>query len=138
VADRKNKPTDAGVKAFLDAVADPKRKADCQALVRLMRAITRSEPVLWGASVIGFGSYTYTFPSGRTADRFTLGFSPRKKDISVFVTPSLSGFGDLLSKLGPHKCGKACLYLSALGEVDAKVFKELLTRAAAKSNGSGG
>jgi Domain of unknown function (DU1801) len=138
VADRKNQPTDAGVKAFLDAVPDPKRKADCLALVKLMRAVTGAEPVLWGASTVGFGAYTYTYPSGRTADWFTLGFSPRKKDISVYVTRSLSGFGDLLAKLGPHKCGKACLYLGSLGDVDAKVFKELLTRAAAKSNGTGG
>ena len=106
--------------------------------MKLMRAITGAEPVLWGASVVGFGSYTYTYPSGRTAARYALGFSPRKKDISVFVTASLSGFGDLLGRLGPHKSGKACLYLGSLGDVDAKVFKELLTRAAAKTNGTAG
>ena len=132
----KTQPTDVSVKAFLDAITDPKRKADCQAIIKLMKGITKAEPVLWGASIIGFGKFTYTYPSGRTADWFLLGFSPRKKDLSLYVTPSLSGFGDLLSKLGPHKCGKACLYVNNLEDVDAKVLKDLLTRATKQANGS--
>lgn len=135
MAELKTKQTDASVKAFLDAVTDPQRKADCQAIIKLMKGITKAEPVLWGASIIGFGTFTYTYPSGRTADWFMLGFSPRKKDISLYVTPSLSGFGDLLTKLGPHKCGKACLYVNNLADVDAKVLKELLTRASKVKNG---
>lgn len=136
MAELKTKPTDTNVKAFLDAVTDPQRKADCQAVIRLMKGITKAEPVLWGASIIGFGNFTYTYPSGRTADSFLLGVSPRKKDLSLHVTPSLSGFGDLLAKLGPHKCGKACLYVNTLADVDAKVLKELLTRATRQANGS--
>jgi len=136
VAALKTQPTDVSVKAFLDAITDPKRKADCQAIIKLMKGITKAEPVLWGASIIGFGKFTYTYPSGRTADWFLLGFSPRKKDLSLYVTPSLSGFGDLLSKLGPHKCGKACLYVNNLEDVDAKVLKDLLTRATKQANGS--
>ncbi len=128
-------PTDMGVKAFLAAVTDPKRKADCQAAIRLMKGITKAEPVLWGASVIGFGSHTATSPSGRTTARYLIGVSPRKKDLSLYVMPSLSGFGDLLAKLGPHKCGKACLYVKELADVDAKVLKELLTRAVKQANG---
>ena len=131
----KTQPTDVSVKAFLDAITDPKRKADCQAIIKLMKGITKAEPVLWGASIIGFGKFTYTYPSGRTADWFLLGFSPRKKDLSLYVTPSLSGFGDLLAKLGPHKCGKACLYVNNLEDVDAKVLKDLLTRATKQANG---
>ena len=56
MAELKTKPTDAGVKAFLDAVIDPKRKADCQALIKLMKGITKAEPVLWGASIIQAGA----------------------------------------------------------------------------------
>jgi hypothetical protein len=123
------KPADAGVKAFLDTVTDAKQKADCQTLLKLMKGITGDEPTLWGASMIGFGSYTYSYPSGRTADWFLIGFSPRKKDLTVYVMPRLSGMGDLLAKLGPHRCGKSCLYVGSLAEVDAKVLKELLTRA---------
>jgi hypothetical protein len=135
VPDRKTTATDVGVKAFLDSVADPKRKADCQAILKLMKGITNAEPVLWGASIVGFGEYTYTYPSGRTADWFVLGFSPRKKDISLYVMPTLSGYGDLLTKLGPHKLGKACLYVNALADVNPKVLKELLTRAVKQANG---
>ena len=135
MAELKSKATDADVKAFMAAVVDPKRKADCQALIKLMKGITRTEPVLWGASIVGFGTHTYRFPSGRTVDRYVVGFSPRKKDLSLYVMPSLSGFGDLLTKLGPHRCGKACLYVTSLADVDAKVLKELLTRAVKQANG---
>lgn len=128
-------PTDMGVKAFLAAVADPKRKADCQAVIRLMKGITGAEPVLWGASVIGFGSHTAVSASGRATDGFLLGVSPRKKDLSLYVMPGLSGCGDLLTKLGPHKCGKACLYVQSLADVDGKVLKELLKRAVKMANG---
>jgi hypothetical protein len=101
-----------------------------------MKGITGAEPVLWGASVIGFGSHTATSPSGRTSDAFLLGVSPRKKDLSLYVMPGLSGFGDLLTRLGPHKCGKQCVYVNSLADVDAKVLKELLTRAVKQANGA--
>jgi hypothetical protein len=135
VADPKTKPTTDSVKAFLDSIPDAKRKADCQAVARLMRTVTKADPVLWGPSIVGFGKHTFTYPSGRTVEWFLIGFSPRKKDLSVYVTPSLSGYGDLLARLGPHKCGKACLYVTALADVDAKVLKELLTRAVKQANG---
>jgi hypothetical protein len=135
VAEPKLDAPDAGVKAFLAAVTDPKRKADCQALIRLMKGVTSAEPVLWGASIVGFGAHSYRLPSGRAVDKFVVGFSPRKKDLSLYVMPSLSGFGDLLSKLGPHRCGKACLYVDTLADVNPKVLKELLTRAVKQANG---
>lgn len=135
MAEPKTKPTDVSVKSFLDGVADAKRKADCQAVLKLMKGITKAEPVMWGTSIVGFGDYTYTYPSGRTGDWFVLGFSPRKKDLTLYVMPSLSKSGDLLAKLGPHKLGKACLYLNSLADVDQKVLKELLTRAAKQANG---
>ncbi len=129
MADPKTNSTDAGVKALLAAVTDPGRKADCQAVIKLMKGITKAEPTLWGASVIGFGTHTTTTAGGRTNGTYLIGVSPRKKDLSVFITPGLSGCADLLTKLGPHKLGKACLYVQALSDVDAKVLKELLTRA---------
>jgi hypothetical protein len=135
VAEPKTKPTAAGVKDFLAAVADPTRKADCQAVLKLMKGITKAEPVMWGPSIVGFGAMTYTYPSGRTGEWFVLGFSPRKKDLTLYVGTGLSGFGDLLAKLGEHKCGKACLYVNKLADVDPKVLKELLTRAAKQAAG---
>ena len=133
MAEPKTQPTAGSVKAFLDAIADPARKADCQALVKLMKGVTKAEPVLWGANIVGFGSYQYSYPSGRTADWFLLGFSPRKKDISVYVLPGLAGMADVLTRLGPHKMGKGCLYLNNLADIDAKALKELLARAAAQA-----
>ena len=135
MTDRKKPPTDGGVKAFLAAVTDPDRRADCLAVMRLMRGITKAEPTLWGASVIGFGSHTAVSASGRTSDSFLIGVSPRRKDLSLYVMPGLSGCGDLLTRLGPHKLGKTCVYVKALADVDAKVLKELLTRAVKQAAG---
>ena len=135
MADPMTKPTGASVKHYLAAIPDPARKADCLAVARLMKGLTKAEPVLWGTSIVGFGSHAFVYPSGRTTDWFLLGFSPRKKDLSLYITPSLSGFGDLLTKLGPHKCGKACLYVNSLADLDAKVLKELLRRAVKQATG---
>lgn len=135
MAEPKTKPTEVSVKSFLDGVADPGRKADCQAVLKLMRGLTGAEPVMWGTSVVGFGEYTYTTPGGRTGEWFVLGFSPRKKDLTLYVVPGLSKSGDLLAKLGPHKLGKACLYLNSLADVDVKVLKQVLVRAVSQANG---
>ena len=133
MAGLKTKPTEASVKAFLDGVTDPRRKADCQAVLKLMKGITKAEPTLWGTSIVGFGKYAYKTPGGRKGEWFVLGFSPRKKDLTLYVVPGLSGSGELLAKLGPHKLGKAYLYLNTLADVDPKVLKELLTRAVKKA-----
>jgi hypothetical protein len=138
VADRNKLPKDLGVKAYLDGIADPKRKADCQALLRLMKSVTKSEAVLWAASVVGFGTGTYTYPSGRTMEWLLIGFSSGKKDLTIHITPSLGGCADLLARLGPHKQGKSCIYISALAAVNTKALKELLTRVVTTHNGSGG
>jgi hypothetical protein len=128
-SDPKMVPTSADVDAFLEAVPDENRRADAHALLKLMRSVTGEPPVMWGPSIVGFGSYHYRYESGRTGDARLAGFSPRKANLVVYL---VGGFEDrypkLLRRLGPHKTGKACLYLKRLGDVDLDVLRQLIER----------
>ncbi|HEY6414721.1 MAG TPA: DUF1801 domain-containing protein, partial [Acidimicrobiales bacterium] len=119
----------ADVVAFIDAVPDEHRRSDARELCELMRSVTGEPPVMWGPSIVGFGSYHYRYESGRTGDAPLTGFSPRKANLVVYL---VGGFEDrypkLLDKLGPHKTGKACLYLKRLGDIDVDVFRQLVER----------
>jgi Domain of unknown function (DU1801) len=122
-------PTSADVDAFIDAVPNENRRSDARQLCELMRSATGEPPVMWGPSIVGFGSYHYRYESGRTGDAPLAGFSPRKANLVVYL---VGGFEDrypkLLDKLGPHKTGKACLYLKRLGDVDLDVLRQLVER----------
>jgi hypothetical protein len=122
-------PTPAAVDAFLEAVPDDRRRADAHILVELMRSVTGEPPVMWGPSIVGFGSYHYRYESGRTGDAPLAAFSPRKANLVVYL---VGGFEDryarLLEQLGPHTTGKACLYLKRLGGVDLDALRQLVER----------
>ena len=126
----KTQPTRADVDAFLDSVA-PARRPDADTLVAMMTAATGERPVMWGDSIIGFGSYHYRYESGREGDTCLLGFSPRKDEFSIYLTgvyfPENAGrTAALLSRLGKHRMGKACLYVKKLADIDAGVLRELM------------
>jgi Domain of unknown function (DU1801) len=122
-------PTSADVDAFIDAVPNEHRRSDVRELCELMRSVTGEPPVMWGPSIVGFGSYHYRYESGRSGDAPLAGFSPRKANLVVYL---VGGFEDrypkLLDKLGPHTTGKACLYLKRLGDVDLDVLRQLVER----------
>src|SRR3954463_7210598 len=104
-------PTSADVDAFLEAVPDKNRRADAHALCELMRSVTGEPPVMWGPSIVGFGSYEDRYESGRTGEAPLVGFSPRKANLVVYLVGGFEGrYPKLLDKLGPHTIGKACLY----------------------------
>ena len=121
----KTKPTDASVSEFL-ARQDGARRADCEAIVRMMEAATGERAQMWGDAIVGFGRYAYTNSSKKTAEWPIVGFSPRKNDLTLYITPGFDGFTELMAKLGKHKVGKSCLYLKALADVDAKVLRKLI------------
>ncbi len=122
-------PTPADVDAFIDQVPNEHRRSDARALCELMRSVTGEPPVMWGPSIVGFGSYRYRYESGRTGDAPLAGFSPRKANLVVYL---VAGFEDrypkLLAELGPHTTGKACLYLKRLRDVDLDVLRQLVAR----------
>lgn len=128
MAEPKTKRTDASVAAFLEAVEDPRRREDARAVLALMKRITGEEPRMWGPSIVGFGSYTYTYASGQTGDWPIAGFSPRKQALTLYLMPGFEKDAALLKRLGKHKTGKSCLYLNRLADVDAGVLEELVRR----------
>lgn len=97
-----------------------------------MRRATGAEPRMWGPEMVGFGEYHYRYESGREGDWFLAGFSPRKKELSVYVMAGFEGYADLLARLGRHKTGKSCLYLRSLADVDLGVLEELVRQSAAE------
>jgi hypothetical protein len=130
LAELKTRPNEKSVEEFLAAV-DPGRQEDCRALVELMREVTGEEPVMWGPSIIGFGSYHYRYASGREGDWFLTGFSPRKRDLTLYIMAGFSKYEELLARLGKHKKGKSCLYVKKLADVDPAVLRELVERSVA-------
>lgn len=131
MADLKTKPTEASVTEFLDGVADEARRRDCLALVDLMRRATGAQPTMWGPSIVGFGRYHYKYESGREGDWFLTGFSPRARDLTLYIMAGFSRYETLLARLGRHKTGKSCLYVKRLADVDLSVLDELVTTSVA-------
>jgi hypothetical protein len=127
MADNKNKQNEGDVLAFLNSVEHPKRKEDSFAIMDMMKEITGEEPKIWGKSMVGFGSYHYTYASGREGDWFITGFSPRKQNMSLYIMPGFERYDELMEKLGKHKTGKSCLYINKLEDVDIEILKELIT-----------
>jgi Domain of unknown function (DU1801) len=126
VAGQKTRPTDADVDAFLDSVADERRRDEARTVCRLMQEVTGEEPVLWGTAIVGFGSVPLRYASGRELDWPVVGFSPRKAATTLYLMDGFEERGDLLARLGPHSTGKSCLYLKRLSDVDLDVVRELI------------
>ena len=126
MAENKTQPTAEPVEAFLARVADPQRRADCGTVLAMMRRASGVDPVMWGSSIVGFGSYAYRYASGRTGDWPVIGFSPRKNDLTLYLMPDLAGQEALLAKLGKHKTGVCCLYLKRLSDVDLPTLEALV------------
>ena len=125
MAENKTLPTDASVDAFLDQVAPAQRQADARELADLMRDVTGEPPVLWGPTIVGFGTHHYLYPSGREGDTVCVGFAPRKANLALYGLTSAPGHEPLLARLGKHKTGASCLYVNKLADVDLDVLREL-------------
>ncbi|MBD3298968.1 MAG: DUF1801 domain-containing protein [candidate division Zixibacteria bacterium] len=117
-----------GVQDVLDRIADEQQREDAQVLLKMMKSVTRKEPVLWGPGMIGFGSYHYKYDSGREGDWFLTGFSPRKNNLSIYIMAGFDRYPELMDKLGKYKTGKSCLYVKRLDDIDLKILKQLVTQ----------
>lgn len=127
-AELKTKVNNASVEKFLNAVKDEQARKDCFEILKLMKQVTKEEPKMWGASVVGFGSYHYISKSGREGDWMLTGFSPRKQNLTLYLMGGFDVEKDLLKKLGKFKTSVGCLYIKKLEDVDKKVLKELVAR----------
>ena len=121
----KTKPTDVPVEDFIAAVDNPTRRADALVVRDMLAEVTGEQPVMWGQSIIGYGSYR-----GPTGDWPIVGFSPRKANLVLYVL-GFEGQDELLSKLGKHKTGNSCLYINRLSDVDTGVLREIGERSVA-------
>ena len=83
---------------------------------------------MWGDSIVGFGSYHYKYESGREGDWFVTGFSPRKRNLTLYIMSGFDEYDKLLGKLGKHSIGKSCLYIKKIEDVDVDVLKELVQK----------
>ena len=126
MAEAKTKPTDQSVTDFLNKIPEPERRADCFAVAKIMEEITGKKPKMWGPSIVGFGSYHYKYASGREGDWPVAGFSPRKKDLTVYLTMGFEKHRELMEKLGKHSTSKSCLYLKRLSDIHLPTLKKLI------------
>lgn len=138
MAELKTRPNDGSVDTFLAAVPDEKRRRDSYTILEMMTKITGHEPRMWGNSIVGFGSYHFKYASGREGDWFLTGFSPRKGNLTLYIMSGFEGHEKLLARLGKHKTGKGCLYISRLEEVDQDVLRELIRKSLEQPMGASG
>jgi hypothetical protein len=120
------------VEDFISKVADEGKRKDCQTILQLMEKVTGEKPAMWGAGIVGFGNTLLKYDSGREVDWFLMGFSPRKANLSLYPGGGFDAHADTLAKLGKHKLGGGCLYISKLEDVDLKVLEKLLKDCLAK------
>lgn len=119
-------PNNISVNSFLNTIKIEEKRNDAHALLQLFRDITNEPAVMWGDSIIGFGSYHYKYDSGREGDMCITGFSPRKLNFSIYIMSGFSNIQELLGQLGPHKTGKACLYIKRLLDIDMEVLASII------------
>ena len=122
----KTRPEAASADAFIAAIEDPDRRSDCTRIAGIMAEATGAPATMWGASMVGFGSYHYRYASGREGDWFLTGFAPRKSNISLYIMAGFDRFDSLMRDLGKYKTGKSCLYIKRLADIDEAVLIELI------------
>ncbi len=122
----KTKLNDASVEAFLNTIEDEQKRKDSFAVLEMMKEVTGAEPKMWGSSIIGFGSYRYKYASGQEGDWMETGFSPRKQNLTVYIMGGFEAHAPIMEKLGKHACGKGCLYIKKLKDVDQVALRQLI------------
>lgn len=126
MAENKTKPTDASVADYIASRADAQQRADCRELMAMLERVTGQTPRMWGPSIVGYGSYRYTYESGRTGEAPMAGFAIRGRELVVYLSADSEERRALLSRLGKHRMGKVCLYFKRLADLDASVLEQLV------------
>ena len=130
--------TGAPVADFLAQVPNEQQREDARQLCALMAEVTGEPPVMWGTSIIGFGTYHYRYPSGHEGDSALASFSPRSQHLAIYLIGDFAHrHQSALARLGPHKTGKGCLYIKRLDQVDQDALRELIDRSARVRKGTG-
>jgi len=129
VAELKTKKSNASVSTFLKNVEDEQRRKDGLELLKIFKEVTKMRPKMWGSSIVGFGEYHYKSErSTQEGDWPLTGFSPRKRNLTVYIMPGFSNYQDLMSKLGKHKSSVSCIYFNKLSDIDVSVLKQIVRK----------
>ena len=126
MAENKTRPTGASVEDYIADRGSEQQRADCRELITLLEKATQQPPMMWGPSIVGFGSYRYTYESGHTGEAPLAGFAIRGRELVLYVAAGRDEQQSLLSRLGPHRSGKSCLYFKRLADLDRSVLQELV------------
>lgn len=127
MSELKTKPTTQNVREFLNKVEPEEKRRDSFEILEMMEKITGEKPVMWGESIVGFGSYHYKSErSKQEGDWPLIGFSPRKQNVTFYIMPGFKDRQDLLKKLGKHKTSVGCLYIKRLADVDRSILIKLI------------
>ena len=130
MSELKTKPTTQDVNEFLNGIEPEEKRRDSFTLLELMQKITGEKAVMWGPSIVGFGSYHYKSARSRQEGDWPLiGFSPRKQNLTLYIMAGNQDRHDLLEKLGKHKTSVGCLYIKRLSDVDEAVLATLIEHA---------
>ena len=131
MAENKTKFTGASVEGYIASRANAQQRTDCRELMALFKKVTRHSPKMWGPSIVGYGSYRYTYESGRTGEAPLTGFAIRGRELVVYLMAEGEKKRSLLSKLGKHKMGKSCLYFKQLADLDRPTLEKLVAASVA-------
>jgi len=126
MAENKTKPTDASVEGYVASRASEQQRIDCRELMALLEKVTQQQPRMWGPSIVGYGSYKYTYDSGRTGESPLAGFAIRGRELVVYLMAEGEKQRSLLRKVGKHKMTKSCLYFKRLADLDKSVLEKLV------------
>ena len=129
----KTKPTSASVEEYLASKASPEQMADCKTLMALLKKVTKQSPKMWGPSIVGYGTYSYKYESGRTGESCLTGFAIRGKELVVYLVAESPKQQELLVRVGKHKMGKACLYFKRLDDLDTAILEKLVSESVAEA-----
>ena len=132
MAENKTKPTDASVEDYIASRANAQQRTDCRELMVLFKKVIRRSPRMWGPSIVGYGSYRYTYESGRTGEAPLAAFAIRGRELVVYVMAEGETQRSLLSRLGKHRMGKSCLYFRQLADLDRSALEKLVVGSVAE------
>lgn len=124
--ENKTRPTGASVAEYIASRANERQRADCEELMALLERVTRQRPTMWGPSIVGYGSYRYTYERGRSGEAPLAGFAIRGRELVLYVVAEGARQRSLLSKLGKHRMGKVCLYFKQLTDLDMLTLEQLV------------
>ncbi|MCA9735746.1 MAG: DUF1801 domain-containing protein [Deferribacteres bacterium] len=134
MAEPKTKPTEASVSEYINTIEDETRREDCWTVHKIMREVTQAEPIMWGPSIVGYGTYHYVYKSGQEGDWMITGFANRKQALTLYIMAGFSKYDELMARLGKFQTGKSCLYVKKLADIDLDILQELIKESVAYMN----